>query len=94
MSSYKDRLEIAKKSYIATDGPGQAGLRLLWTLEQVGHSYTNCDVENLRYLCPKLEKESPFFGKDWAYIIGHVTQLFVIPTVVMCILASRKLNNE
>ena len=39
MSDYKDRLKIAKKSYIVTDGPGEAGVRFLWTIEQLGHSY-------------------------------------------------------
>ena len=84
MSDYKDRLEIAKKSYIATDGPGEAGTRLWWTLMQVGHSYTNMDVENLRVLFPKfMLKESPFLGgKDWAYVIGHVTQFFVVLSFV------------
>jgi crossover junction endodeoxyribonuclease RuvC len=64
MSDYKDRLDIAKKSYIATDGPGEASVRLLWTFKQLAHSYTNCDVENLRYLYPKLKKEAPFYGKN------------------------------
>jgi|TARA_B110000483_G_scaffold19507_1_gene21422 hypothetical protein len=94
MSDYKDRLVIAKKSYIATDGPGEASVRLLWTFKQLAHSYTNCDVENLRYLYPKLKKEAPFYGKDWAHIIGHVTQLFIIPTVVMCIVVNRKLKRN
>jgi hypothetical protein len=89
VSDYKDRLNVAKKEYISTDGDGEAGVRLIWTLKQVGHSYTNMDVENLRFLFPKLQAESPF-GKDWAYIIGHVTQLFVIPTIVFDILARRK----
>jgi len=85
MSGYKDRLEIAKKSYISTDGPGEAGTRLWWCIAQVGHSYTNMDVENLRVLWPSLKKEA-FFGKDWAYIIGHITQFFIIPTVFLQLL--------
>lgn len=89
MSEYKDRLEVAKKEYISTDGPGEAGVRMIWTLKQVGHSYTNMDVENLRFLYPKLQAMSPV-GKDWAYIIGHITQLFVIPTVVFEVLVRWK----
>lgn len=80
MSEYKNRLKVAKKEYISTDGGGEAGVRMIWTLKQVGHSYTNMDVENLRFLFPKM-KEDAFLGKDWAYIVGHVTQLFVIPTI-------------
>lgn len=86
MSEYKDRLEVAKKSYISTDGDGEAGVRLWWCICQVGHSWTNMDVENLRFLFPKTQKEA-FFGKDWAYIIGHVTQFFVIPTIFLELLA-------
>ena len=82
MSDYKDRLKIAKKSYIATDGPGEAGVRFLWTIEQLGHSYTNMDVENLRVLFPEYMTQVTFLGKDRAYIIGHITQFFVIPTIV------------
>jgi len=55
----------------------------------VGHAYTNMDVENLRFLFPKTQAMSPL-GKDWAYVIGHVTQLFIIPTIVLEILARRK----
>lgn len=90
MSDYKQRLKTAKKGYIATDGPGEAGVRLLWCLEQVGHAYTNMDVENLRVLYPKLKQESPL-GKDWAYVIGHVTQLFIIPTIILEIMVRRSL---
>jgi len=89
MSDYKARLKTAKKGYIATDGDGEAGVRLLWCLEQVGHAYTNMDVENLRFLFPSTQAMSPL-GKDWAYVIGHVTQLFIIPTIVLEILARRK----
>ena len=89
MSEYKERLKIAKKSLIATDGDGEAGVRLWWCLTQVGHAYSNMDVENLRFLFPKTQAMSPL-GKDWAYVIGHVTQLFIIPTIVMEILARRK----
>ena len=81
MSDYEDRLKIAKKSYIVTDGPGEAGVRLWWTVKQLGHSYTNMDVENLRVLFPNL-KQMTFIGKDQAYVIGHITQFFVIPTIV------------
>tara|TARA_R110000787_G_scaffold82641_2_gene178507 strand:+ start:9623 stop:9904 length:282 start_codon:yes stop_codon:yes gene_type:complete len=91
MSEYKERLEVAKKSYVATDGPGEAGTRLWWCIAQVGHSYTNMDVENLRYLFPDfMLKESPFFSKDWAYIIGHITQFFIVPTIFLQFLAVRK----
>jgi hypothetical protein len=89
MSEYKERLKIAKKNYIATDGDGEAGVRLLWCLEQVMHAYTNMDVENLRFLFPATQAMSPI-GKDWAYVIGHVTQLFIVPTIVLEILARRK----
>ena len=88
MINYKERLKKAKKEYISTDGPGEAGIRLLWCLEQVGHAYTNMDVENLRVLFPKTQQMSPL-GKDWAYVIGHVTQLFIIPTIVMEIMVRR-----
>ena len=83
MSDYKERLRIAKKSYIATDGPGEAGTRFLWTLEQVGHSYTNMDVENLRILFPEYMTVVTVLGKDRAYVIGHITQLFVLPTIIL-----------
>jgi hypothetical protein len=83
MNDYKERLSVAKKSYIATDGPGEAGTRLLWTLEQVGHSYTNMDVENLRVLFPEYMTQVTFLGKDRAYIIGHITQLFIVPTIIL-----------
>lgn len=89
MSDYKDRLNVAKKEYISTDGDGEAGVRLIWTLKQVGHSYTNMDVENLRFLFPIMQKDA-FFGKDWAYIIGHVTQLLILPTIGLEIMARHK----
>jgi len=90
MSEYKERLKIAKKSLVATDGPGEAGTRLLWCIEQVGHAYTNMDVENLRVLFPKTTAMSPL-GKDWAYVIGHITQLFIVPTIGMEIMVRRSL---
>ena len=90
MSEYKERLKIAKKSLVATDGPGEAGTRLLWCIEQVGHAYTNMDVENLRVLFPKTTAMSPL-GKDWAYVIGHITQLFIVPTIVLEIMVRRSL---
>lgn len=89
MSAYKDRLNVAKKEYISTDGDGEAGVRLIWTLKQVGHSYTNMDVENLRFLFPIMRKEA-VFGKDWAYVIGHVTQLLVLPTIALELMARHK----
>ena len=92
MTDYKDRLEIAKKSYVATDGDGEAFIRFLWCVRQVGHSWTNMDVENLRFLFPKFQQESPFGGKDWAYVVGHVTQLVIIPTIVFQIMVRRKLK--
>ena len=89
MSAYKDRLNVAKKEYISTDGDGEAGVRLIWTLKQVGHSYTNMDVENLRFLFPTMRREA-VFGKDWAYVIGHVTQLLVLPTIALELMARHK----
>jgi hypothetical protein len=96
MSDYKERLRVAKKSYIATDGPGESGVRLWWCLMQVTHSYTNMDVENLRVLFPDfMLKESPFFGgKDWAYVVGHITQFFIVPTIVMQVLTLIKVKRE
>jgi len=94
MSEYKDRLEVAKKSYVTTEGVGECGVRLWWCVKQVAHSYTNMDVENLRVLFPKLTKETPFpFGKDWAWIIGHVSQFFIVPTIVMEIIVRRKFGS-
>jgi|TARA_R110000823_G_scaffold254424_1_gene376745 hypothetical protein len=90
MTDYEDRLKVAKKAYVATDGPGEAGVRLLWCLEQVGHAYTNMDVENLRVLYPSLKEPSGYKAKDKAYILGHITQLFIIPTIVFEILVRRK----
>jgi|TARA_B110000858_G_scaffold73360_1_gene85283 hypothetical protein len=81
MSEYKERLRAAKKGYIATDGPAEAGVRLLWCLEQVMHAYTNMDVENLRILFPSM-KQMTVIGKDQAYVIGHITQLFILPTII------------
>lgn len=81
MSDYKERLRAAKKGYIATDGPAEAGVRLLWCLEQVMHAYTNMDVENLRILFPSM-KQMTVIGKDQAYVIGHITQLFILPTII------------
>jgi len=63
---------------------------LLWCLEQVGHAYTNMDVENLRVLYPQLKEPSGIFGKDKAYILGHITQLFIIPTIVFEIRVRRR----
>ena len=85
MITYEARLEIAKKKYVATEGVGECGTRLWWCIKQVGHSYTNMDVENLRVLWPELQSEA-FFGKDWAYLIGHVTQLFILPTILFQVL--------
>ena len=93
MSEYKDRLRVAKKSYIATDGPGEAGARLWWTLEQVGHSYTNMDVENLRVLFPEYMTQVTFLGKDRAYIIGHITQLFIVPTIILQLATKWRVKN-
>jgi hypothetical protein len=104
MTDYEQRLELAKKAYIATDGPGEAGKRMLWTLEQVGHSYTNMDVENLRVLFPSyMEKPSRIYNilsilginlrrKDNAYVWGHITCLFIIPTIVIQIATKIKLR--
>tara|TARA_B110000858_G_scaffold96116_1_gene110720 strand:+ start:1150 stop:1446 length:297 start_codon:yes stop_codon:yes gene_type:complete len=81
MSPYRSRLEVAKKGYIATEGVGECGVRFWWCVAQVGHSYTNMSVENLRVLFPALKKQATE-GKDWAYVIGHVTQFFLVPTIV------------
>ena len=89
MSTYKERLYTAKHEYISTEGNGECGTRLWWCIAQVGHSYTNMDVENLRYLFPVLTKES-VFGKDWAYILGHITQFFIVPTIVLQFFAVAK----
>ena len=98
MTDYEQRLELAKKAYIATDGPGEAGTRMMWTLRQVGHSYTNMDVENLRELFPSyMQKPSPIMKrKDNAYVWGHITCLFVVPTILIQIATKIKLmaNNQ
>jgi hypothetical protein len=40
-------------------------------------------------------KESPFFGgKDWAYVVGHITQFFIVPTIVMQVLTLIKVKRE
>lgn len=94
MSEYKDRLETAKKSYVTTEGVGECGVRLWWCVKQVAHSYTNMDVENLRILFPKfMTKQGPIFDKDWAWIIGHVSQFFIVPTIVMEIIVRRKFGS-
>ena len=92
MTTYKDRLEVAKKSYITTEGPGECGVRLWWCIKQVSHSYTNMDVENLRVLFPRSQNEA-VFGKDWAYVIGHITQLFILPTVLLQLMVRNKLRS-
>lgn len=92
MSQYKQRLETAKKEYIATDGDGEAGVRLCWSIRQLGHSWTNMDVENLRIVFPKLQGKSFYKDKDWAYVVGHITQFFVVPTIVLQFLAVRKVK--
>ena len=89
MSTYKERLYTAKHEYVSTEASGQCRTRIWWCIAQVGHSYTNMDVENLRYLFPVLTQES-VFGKDWAYILGHITQFFIVPTIVLQILAVAK----
>ena len=94
MSDYKDRLSVAKKAYVATDGPGEAGTRLWWCIKQVGHAYTNMDVENLRVLFPEWMSQMTFIGKDRAYVIGHITQLFVLPTIVIQIATKIKVSNQ
>ena len=98
MSDYKERLKVAKRGYIATDGPGEAGTRMLWTLRQVGHSYTNMDVENLRVLFPSyMKKQSPILkdkDKDNAYVWGHVTCLFIVPTILIQIATKIKLQGQ
>jgi cbb3-type cytochrome oxidase subunit 1 len=100
MSEYKDRLEVAKKSYVTTEGVGECGVRLWWCVKQVAHSYTNMDVENLRVLFPKFMTKPVFHRripslafKDWAYIVGHVTQFFIVPTIVMEIIVRRKFGS-
>lgn len=93
MSDYKERLRAAKKGYIATDGPAEAGVRLLWCLEQVMHAYTNMDVENLRVLFPSM-KQMTFLGKDQAYVVGHITQLFILPTILLEIATRIKVSNQ
>jgi len=40
------------------------------------------DVENLRVLFPSM-KQMTFLGKDQAYVVGHITQLFILPTIVL-----------
>ena len=94
MSDYKERLRAAKKGYIATDGPAEAGTRLWWCVKQVGHAYTNMDVENLRILFPEYMTVVTVLGKDRAYVIGHVTQLFVIPTIVFEIATRIKVSRD
>jgi hypothetical protein len=93
MSDYTDRLKVAKKSYIATDEPGEAGTRFLWSIKQVSHSYTNMDVENLRVLFPEYMTQMTALGKDRAYIVGHVTQFFILPTIIFEIMVRRQLRN-
>ena len=93
MSDYKERLRAAKKGYIATDGPAEAGVRLIWCLEQVMHAYTNMDVENLRVLFPSM-KTMTFLGKDRAYVLGHITQLFIVPTIILEIATRIKVAME
>ena len=92
MSEYKDRLETAKKSYVTTEGVGECGVRLWWCVKQVAYSYTNMDVENLRILFPKFMTK-PVFDRDWAWLIGHVTQFFIVPTIVMEIIVRRKFGS-
>ena len=82
MENYNERLRVAKKGYVATDGPAEAGTRLWWCIRQVGHAWTNMDVENLRVLFPGL-KQMTFIGKDQAYVIGHISQLFILPTILL-----------
>lgn len=95
MSDYKDRLKVAKKAYISTDGPGEAGVRLWWCICQVGHAYTNMDVENLRVLFPTWMCHVTAIGKDRAYIVGHITQLFLgVPTLFIEIATRIKVSKE
>lgn len=93
MSDYKERLEVAKKSYVVTEGVGECGVRLAWCIRQVGHSYTNMGVEDFRVLFPKMKQEA-FCGKDWAYVIGHITQFLVVPTIVCEILVQRRIKKQ
>jgi len=93
MSDYKERLSVVRKSYIATDGPAEAGVRLMWCLRQVGHAWTNMDVENLRVLFPST-KQMTVVGLDQAYIIGHITQFFIIPTIILEIATRIKVNGK
>ena len=39
-------------------------------------------------------KESPFGEKDWAYVVGHITQLFIVPTIVLQILTRIKVKMQ
>ena len=93
MSDYKERLQTAKRGYVATDGPAEAGVRLWWCVKQVVHAYTNMDVENLRVLFPST-KTITVIGKDQAYVLGHITQLFIIPTIILEIATRIKVSRD
>ena len=93
MENYNERLRTAKRGYVATDGPAEAGTRLWWCIRQVGHAWTNMDVENLRVLFPGL-KQMTAIGKDQAYVIGHISQLFIIPTILLEIATRIKVANR
>ena len=94
---YEQKLEQAE-DLLKSEPKGKAGQRFLWTLSQLSHSYPNMDVENLRIVFPKLDTAEVDIGdrksKDLAYVIGHITMWFIVPTIVLHFLAQRKLSKS
>jgi hypothetical protein len=97
MNLYKQKLEKAE-DLIRSDPRGEAGTRFLWSLSQLTHSYVNLDVENLRVIFPKTDNWEIEFRdgntKDVAYVLGHITCWFILPTILFHFIAKYKLKKE
>lgn len=79
-----DQLERDLKAYDGDD-PDKAKKRLLWSLEQTGHSLKNWPVNALRSIMPH-EREYKFGGRE-ADLPNHIVHWGLIALAVLGIVA-------
>ena len=82
-----DQLERDLKAYDGDD-PEKAKRRLLWSLEQTGHSLKNWPVNALRSVMPH-DKEYRFLGRtaDLPNHIVHWSLILIATGIVLVVIA-------
>jgi hypothetical protein len=79
----KDTIDTIDELYGSIPGK-HSFVRFLYSIEQLGHSYTNMWVEYPRLLGGVMTKPANWFGrtKDVAYVVGHVIQFIPLIPIV------------